>query len=131
MLLIDYRPYGNLLSDKIKWKFFKAILLYRCPTWTLMKCLEKNLNGNNTRMLHAVLKKSWKQHPTKQLLFNHLPPIYLTIQVRQTRHSEHCWKTEINSSAKFFYELPHMDTPLLVDQQKLIFISSLQTLDAS
>ena len=26
-------------------------------------------------MLHAVLNKSWKQHPTKQQLYSHLPPI--------------------------------------------------------
>ena len=35
-----------------------------CTTWTLTKCLEKN--GNYTRILHAVLKKSWKQELTKQ-----------------------------------------------------------------
>ena len=33
--------------------------------------------GNYTRMLHAVLNKSWKQHLT-----NH-----------QARHARHCWKS--------------------------------------
>ena len=58
--------------------FFQAavesILLYGCTTWTLTKRLEK-LDGNYTRMLRAILHKSWRQHPTKHQLYGHLPPI--------------------------------------------------------
>ena len=58
------------LTDKIKRSFFQAavvsILLYGCITWTLTKRIEKKLDGNYTRMLRAVLYKSWRQHPTKQ-----------------------------------------------------------------
>ena len=61
------------LSDKIKQDFFQAVAvseqLYGCTTWTLTKHGEKRLNGNYTRMLCTVLNKSWKKHPTKQLLF--------------------------------------------------------------
>ena len=32
--------------------------LYGCTTWTLTKHLEKKLDGNYARMLHAVLNKS-------------------------------------------------------------------------
>ena len=28
--------------------------------------MEKKLNGNYTRMLRAILNKSWRQHTTKQ-----------------------------------------------------------------
>ena len=60
------------LTDKIKRSFFQAavvlILLYRCTTWTRTKRLEKKLDGNYTRMLRAVLNKSWRQHPTKHQL---------------------------------------------------------------
>ena len=56
------------LTDKMKRSFFQAavasILLYRCTTWTLTKWLEKKLDGNYTRMLWAILNKSWQQHPT-------------------------------------------------------------------
>ena len=55
--------------------------------------LEKKLYGNYTRMLRAVSNKSWRQHPTKQQLYGHLPPISKTIHVRRTRHAGHCWKT--------------------------------------
>ena len=83
------------LTDKIKRSFFQAavvsILLYGCTTWTLTKCMEKKLDSNYTRMLQAILNKSWRQHHTKQQLYGHLPPITKTIQVRRTRHAGHCW----------------------------------------
>ena len=43
-------------------------------------------------MLRAALKKSWRQHPTRQRLYGHLPFISQTIQVRRTRHARHCWR---------------------------------------
>ena len=70
-----------------------SILLYGCTTWTLTKRMEKKLDGNYTRMLQAILNKSWRQHPTKQQLYGHLPPIMKTIQVKQTRHVGHCWRS--------------------------------------
>ena len=44
-------------------------------------------------MLHAILNKSWQQHPTRYQLYGHLPPITKTIQVRRTRHAGHCWRS--------------------------------------
>ena len=70
-----------------------SILLYGCTTWTLTKRLEKKLDDNYTRMLRAILGKSWRQHPTRHQLYGHLPPITKTIQVRWTRHAGHCWRS--------------------------------------
>ena len=57
------------LTDKMKRSFFQAavvsILLFWCTTWTLTKRLEKNLDCNYTRMLRAILNKSWRKHPKK------------------------------------------------------------------
>ena len=70
-----------------------SILLYGCTTWTLITPLEKKLEGNNTRML-AI--RSFEQilevvsHKTATLE----PLILQTIQVRQTRHVDHCWKSK-------------------------------------
>ena len=58
-----------------------------------LKRLEKKLDGNYTRMLRAILNKSWQQHPTRHQLYGHLPPITKTIQVRRTRHAGHCWRS--------------------------------------
>ena len=81
----------------MKRSFFQAavvsILLYGCTTWTLTKRLEKKLDGNYTRMLRALLNKSWRQHPQKAPTNGLLPPITKTIQIRRTRHAGHCWKS--------------------------------------
>ena len=85
------------LTDKMKCTFFRAvvvsILLYGCTTWTLTKRMENKFDGNYTRMLRAILNKSWRQHPTKQQLYGHLPPITKTIQVKRIRHEGHCWRS--------------------------------------
>ena len=85
------------LTDKMKRSFFQAavtsILLYGCTSWTLTTRLEKKLDGNYTRMLRAILNKSWQQHPTRHQLYGHLPPITKTIQVRRTRYAGHCWRS--------------------------------------
>ena len=85
------------LTGKMKRCFFQAavvsILLYGGSTWTLTKRTEKKLDGNYTRMLQAILNKSWGQHPTKQQLYGHLPPITKTIKIRRTRYAGHCWRS--------------------------------------
>ena len=79
------------LTDKMKRSFFQAavvsILLYRCTTWTLTKRLEKKLDGNYTRMLRAVLNKSWRQHPNETPTIRTLAPHHenYTCKTNQTR----------------------------------------------
>ena len=86
------------LTDRMKRSFFQpavvSILLYGCTTWTLTKRLEKKLDGNYTRMLRAILNKSWQQQPTRRQLYGHLPPITKTIQARRTRHAGLCWRSK-------------------------------------
>ena len=94
----------------MKRSFFQAavvsILLYGCTTWTLTKRLEKKLDGNYTRMLRAILNKSWRQHPTRHQLYGHLPPITKTIQVRRTRHARHCWRSTDELISDVLYWTP-------------------------
>ena len=86
------------LTDKMKCSFFQAavvsILLYGCTIWTLTKWLEKKLDGNYTRMLRAILNKSWRQHTTKHQLYGYLPPITKTIKDRWTRQVGHSWRSK-------------------------------------
>ena len=91
------------LADKMKRSFFQAavvsIVLYGCTTWTLTKRLEKKLDGNYTRMLRAILNKSWRQHPTRYQLYGHLPPITKTIKVRILQEKQgraHKWCTPMD-----------------------------------
>ena len=52
------------------------------------------VDGNYTRMLRAILNKSWRQQFTRHQLYGHLPPIKKTIQARRTRHAGHCWRNK-------------------------------------
>ena len=47
--------------------------------------MEKKLDGNNIRMLRAILNKE---------LYCNLPHITKTIQVRRIRHAGHCWRSK-------------------------------------
>ena len=86
------------LTDKMERSYFQAavvsILLYECTTWTLTKRLKKMLDGNYTRMLRGILNKSWRQQHARRQLYGHLPPITKIIQVRQTRHAGHSWRSK-------------------------------------
>ena len=116
------------LTDKIKRSFFQAavvsILLYGCTTWTLTKRLEKKLDGNYTRMLRAILNKSWRQHTTKHQLYGHQPSITKTIQVRWTRHTGHCWKSRDDLISNVLLWTPHMAGQKQDDQLEHIYSSS-------
>ena len=100
------------LTDKMKRSFFQAavvlILLYGCTTWTLTKRLEKKLDGNYTRVLRAILNKSWRSHPTRHQLYGHLPPITKAIQVRRTRHAGHSWRSRDELISDVLLWTPHM-----------------------
>ena len=120
------------LSDKIKHNFFQAgvvsIPLYGCTTWILTKYIDKNLDGICTRIFRAILKKSWKQHPIKQQLYGHLPPVWKTIQIKQ-RHVRY----NLRSNDELISDVPwwtfHMDAQVWDHQLELIYNSSLRTQD--
>ena len=86
------------LTDKIK-QFFPSrccvdTAIYMSTTWTLTKRMEKKLDGNYTRILRAILNKSWRKHPTKRQLYGHLRPITKIIQIRRTRNAGHYWRSK-------------------------------------
>ena len=99
----------------MKCSFFQAavasILLYGCTTRTLTKRLKKKLDGYYTRMLRAILNKSWRQQPTRHQQYGHLPPITKTVQVRRTRYV----------AVMYFYGPPHMANQKQDDQLEHTF----------
>ena len=123
------------LTDKMKRSFFQAvvvsILLYGCTTWTLTKRLEKKLDGNYTRMLRAILNKSWRQHPTKHQLYGHLPPITKTIQVRRTRHAGHCWRSRDELISDVLQWTPYMAEQKQDDHLEHTYSSSVRIRDVA
>ena len=93
--------------------------------WVLSKRTEKKLEGKYTRMLWVILKKSRKQHQMKQQLYNHLPPISKTIQVRWTRYVEHNWrsKNELISDV-LQWTLTHGNATILTGQQEVMCVDT-------
>ena len=45
-------------------------------------------------MLRAILNKSWRQHPTNQELYGHIPKLSDVIKERRTRFAGHCWRSK-------------------------------------
>ena len=73
---------------------FTGYLMPKPSLWKDSNGTDSYSNHIYTRMLRVVLNKSWWQHPTRHQLYGHLPPITKTIQVRQTRHAGHCWRSK-------------------------------------
>ena len=122
-------------TNKMKRSFFQAavmsILLYGCTTWTLTKRLEKNLDSNYTRMLWAILNKSWWQHPTRHQLYGHLPPITKSIQVRRTRHAGHCWRSRDELISDVLLWTPHIAEQKQDDQLEYTYSSYVRIQDVA
>ena len=101
------------LTGKMKRSFFQAavvsILLYGCTTWTLKKRLEMKLDGNYTRMLRAVLNKSWRQHPTRHQLYGHLPPITKLYKLDEPDTRDTAGEARTSSWVMYSCGPPHMD----------------------
>ena len=118
------------LTDKIKHSFFQAAVVAivhdRRPIWKVTKRMEKKLNGNYTRMLRAILNKSWRQHPTKQQLYGHLPPITKTMKVRR---SSHAGEVRTNSWVMYSCGPLHMDEQRQDDQLEPTYSSSVPIWD--
>ena len=62
--------------------------------WTPLSSPCNGLNKYHyyTRMLQAILNKSWKQHHMKQQLYGYIAPISKIIQIRSTKHTCHHWR---------------------------------------
>ena len=103
----DYMPlvHRTICAHFICW-IRLCILVILCIIWTLTKRMKKKLDGNYARMLWAVLNKSWRQHPTKQQLYGHLPPITKTIQVRRTRYAGDYWRSKDKLRSDIFPGTP-------------------------
>ena len=98
------------LPDNMKRNFFRAtvesILLYGSSAWTTTKKLENKLDGTYTRMLRAVLNKSWREHPTKEELYGKIPAITSLIKERRTRFAGHCYRSKEELASDLILWIP-------------------------
>ena len=109
----------------MKRSFFQAAvvskLLYGCNIWTLTKRLKKKLDGNYTRMLRAILKKSWRQHPTRHQLY----------KLNEPDTQDTAGEIRTNLSVMYSYGPPHMAKQKRDDQLEHTYISYVRIRDAA
>ena len=89
--------------------------------------MERKLDGNCTRILRAVLNKSWRQHPTKKQLYGHQSPIS---KIMHTRRAGHCWRRKGELIINLLSRPLHTDEHELGDQLEPIYNSSVLIEDA-
>ena len=70
--------------------------------------LKKKLDGIYTRMLRAILNKSWRQHPTRHQLYGHLPPSRKLYKLDEPDMQDTAGEARTNSSVMYSYGPPHM-----------------------
>ena len=87
------------LPDNMKRNFFRttveSVLIYGSVCWILTKSLEKRLNGNYTRMLRAILNRSWKDHAKNKDIYGNIMDICTSIRQQRLRFSGHCWGSKL------------------------------------
>ena len=98
------------LPDNTKRNFFRAVvesvLIYGSTAGTLTKHLEDKLDGTYTRMLRAILNKSWKQHPTNDQLYGDIPKVSDIIREWRTRFAGHCWRSKNELASNLLLWIP-------------------------
>ena len=68
----------------MKWEFFLSCNHVSTAVWLdFNEMLEEEVRWELHKDVTGCFEKSWKQHPTKQQLYGHLPPISQTIPDKQ------------------------------------------------
>ena len=107
------------LPDNTKRTFFRAVvesvLIYGSTAWTLTKHLEDKLDGTYTRMLRAILNKSWKQHPTNDQLYGNIPKFQILSENGKLGSPVTAGEVKMNYPVTFFFGFQSMDIHKLDD----------------
>ena len=120
------------LTVKMKCSFLQAaivsILLYGCTTWTLTKNIEKKLDGNYTRMLQAILDKSWRQHPHSSSCTTTYHPSRKLSNLDKPDMQDKAGEIGTSSLVMYSYGSLHMAKQMQDDQLKPTYSSSVRKL---
>ena len=123
------------LTDKMKRSFFQtavvSILLYGCTTWTLTKRLKKKLDGNYTRMLRAILNKSWRQHPQDTNYTATCLPSRKVYKLDDPDMQDTAGEARTSSSVMYSYGPPHMAKQKHDDQLEHTYSSYVRIRDVT
>ena len=81
--------------------------------------------------MRAVLNMSRKQHPTKQQLLAHLPPISKIFLLRGIRNAGHSWRSKDELISDLLLWTATYGCTSVIQPSKFPYVSSVQTLDAA
>jgi hypothetical protein len=96
----------NMKIDIFK-TLIEPILLNGSETWTLSSKLQKRVDGTYTRLLMRIKNISWKQHPTKQQIYNNLPQVSKIIKRRRVQFAGHCFRASKEMASNFVLWKPN------------------------
>ena len=96
----------NMKIDIFK-TLIEPILLYGSETWTLSSKLQKRVDGTYTRLLMRIKNISWKQHPTKQQIYNNLPQVSKIIKRRLLQFAGYCLRASKEMASNFVLWKPN------------------------
>ena len=86
------------LNVELKVSIFRAtveaILLYGSETWTMSAKFIKRLDGTYTRLLRRAKNLSWRNHPTRELIYGDLCPVSSLVKARRVQFAGHCYRAE-------------------------------------
>ena len=123
------------MTDNIKCSFFQtaimSILLYGCTTWTLTKRMEKRLDSNKTRMLRAILNKSWGKHSTNSSYTATYHPSRKLSELDEADMRDTAKELRTNSKGTYFGGPLYMDEQRRDDQLEPVYNSSVSIQDAN
>ena len=108
-----------------------SILLYGCTTWMLSKRMEKKLDGNYTRMLQAILNKSWKQNPTSSSCTAIYRLLRKLCKLDEPDMQNNAGEEDTNSKVIYSCGPLHLDEQRQDDQLEPIYNSSLPIRDVA
>ena len=95
-----------------------------------MKPMEKNLDWNYSRLLHAVLKNPGSNTSQNSSYMATYLPSHKSFEWNEEEMTSTAEEMRTNLYATFFYRPLHIDLPVLADRQRFTCISSMRTLDA-
>ena len=61
---------------------------------SVTKSIEKNIDGAYTRILRAVMNKSWRDHLTNKQLYGGIPKISKSLRMQRLRFAGHSWRSK-------------------------------------
>ena len=105
--------------------------IYGCTTWTLTKRLKKKLDGNYTKMLRAILNKSWRQHPQGTNYTANCLPSRKLYKLDEPDTQETAGEVRRNSSVMYSYGSPHMAKQKQDDQLEHTYSSYVRIRDVA